>query len=192
MVRENADTQSDILAMSGTTSSTFYLFYSLNARDDCGFCWCLLSACALRYASVWRGGDKNLSQRVLLNKKKEASWLCWGICLFLVSIDVPVKLRGLTWGLELWLIRSSGELLEHSLLFQSRVFITWERGETNDVQDGTHLELESKLSACLFWVALLGWSGFLGDGIRFFFWLCGATEVSGDVLAYRSFWGCLK
>jgi len=49
-----------------------------------------------------------------------------------------------------------GILLEHSLLFEPRLLFTLEGGQPNDVQDGTHLELESKLSACLFWVAALG------------------------------------
>lgn len=40
------------------------------------------------------------------------------------------------------------------------------------VQNRTHLELVSKLSACLFWVALGGLSVFLdGDG-----WLCLAVD----------------
>jgi len=61
-----------------------------------------------------RGGNKNLSQRVLLYKQKEASWLCWGICLFLATTVVwPAFYFGGRLGdvrsLEWWLIWSGGE-----------------------------------------------------------------------------------
>jgi len=48
------------------------------------------------------------------------------------------------------------------------------------VQNGTHLVLESKLSACLFWVALFDLSEFLKFGGRLLIWL--VWGLGGDWL----------
>ena len=55
----------------------------------------------------------------------------------------------------------------------------WGRGKRRGVQNGTHLELVSKLSACLFWVTLYFLSDSLNGGDLFVRKMCIAWIVFG-------------